>query len=190
MTRKSNALLTEAMHGKTLVKFWSPFEPGSTQGYVLDIGPRFFLLGFVDDNIRFNGFQCMRLSDLRRLRVPDPYAEFIVAALRKRGEIIRKKPRVSLNSLPELLKSANRLFPLVTIQQQRVKPDTCEIGCVVDITKSHVFLLEIGPDATWDDKPTEIPLREITRVDFGGGYEDALHIVGGSPVLSRLKSRG
>ena len=189
MARKSTAPLTEAMHHKTLVKFWSPFEPGSTQGYVLDIGPRFFLLGFVDDEIRFNGFQCMRLSDVRRLHVPDPYADFIVAALRKRGEIIRRKPRVSLNSLPELLRSANRLFPLVTIHQERVKPDTCEIGRVVGISKSHVSLMEIGPDAIWEEGPTEISLRRITRVDFGGGYEDALHIVGGSPPRSKLKLR-
>jgi hypothetical protein len=189
MTRKSDAMLTEAMHGKTLVKFWSPFEPDSTQGYVLDIGPRFFMLGLVDNSIMFNGFQCMRLSDVRRLRVPDPYADFIVAALRKRGEVIRKKPRVSLNSLPELLRSANRLFPLMTIQQERTKPDTCEIGRVVEITKSHVSLLEIGPDAIWDDEQTEISLREITRVDFGGAYEDALHLVGGDPPRSKFKSR-
>jgi len=189
MTLRSNALLTEAMHEKLLVKFWSPFEPGSTQGYVLDIGPRFFLLGFVDDNIRFNGFQCMRLSDVRRLRVPDPFADFIVAALLKRGETIRRKPRVSLNSLPELLKSANRLFPVVTIHRERAKPGTCEIGRVVEITKSHVSLLEIGPDAIWEDESTEIPLRRITRVDFGGAYEDALHVVGGDPPQSKLKSR-
>jgi hypothetical protein len=189
MTQKSNALLSEAMHHKVLVKFWSPYEEGSTQGYVLDIGPRFFLLGFVDDDIRFNGFQCMRLTDVRRLRVPDPYADFIVAALRKRGEIIRKKPRVGLNTLPELLRSANQLFPLVTIHQERLDLDTCKIGRVIAINKSHVSLLEIGPDAIWDEKPTDVPLREITRVDFGGSYEDALHLVGGDPPQSKLESR-
>lgn len=189
MAPKRNALLTEAMHDKLLVKFWNPFDPGSIHGYVLDIGPRLFLLGLVDDNIRFNGFQCMRLSDIRRLCAPDPYADFIVTALRKRGEIIRRKPRVSLNSLPELLTSANGLFPLVTIHRERVKPDTCEIGRVVGITKIHVSLLEIGPDAIWEEKPTEIALRDITRVDFGGAYEDALHVVGGSPPRSKLKSR-
>jgi len=43
--------------------------------------------------------------------------------------------------------------------------------------------------AIWDERPARIPLREITRVDFGGGYEDALHIVGGSPPRSILKLR-
>jgi hypothetical protein len=177
------------MHHKTLVKFWSPYEEGSTQGYVLDIGPRFFLLGLVSDEVRFNGFKCMRLSDIRRLRVPDPYAAFIVAALRQRGERVERKPRISLKSLPELLWSANRLFPLVTIHQEGVDPDTCKIGRVVGISKSHVSLLEIGPDAIWEETLTEISLREITRVDFGGGYEDALHIVGGNPDLSKSKLR-
>ena len=181
--------LTDAMQSKTVVSFVSRYERGRIEGYVLDVGPKFFLMAIVDERIRFNGFQCMRLSDVRRLRAPDPYAEFIVAALRKRGEIIRKKPRVNLNSLPELLRSADKLFPLVTVHRERVDPGTCEIGRVVGITKSHVSMLEIGPDAIWEEKPTEIALRNITRVDFGGAYEDALHIVGGNPPQSKLKSR-
>ncbi|HEX7424334.1 MAG TPA: hypothetical protein VF311_10690 [Terriglobales bacterium] len=36
-----------------------------------------------------------------------------------------------------------------------------------------------GPDACWDDKPETYRLREITRVDFGGDYEEALRLVGG-----------
>jgi hypothetical protein len=186
---KGNSKLVEALCNKSLVKFWSPYESGSTHGYVLDIGPRFFLLGLVSDEIRFDGFQCLRLSDVRRLRVPDPYSDFTVAALHKRGETIKRKPNINLQSLPELLWSANRLFPLVTINRERVKPDTCEIGRVMDIGKTHVSLLEIGPDAVWEEDPTEIPLREITRVDFGGGYEDALHLVGGRPPRSKVKLR-
>ena len=42
-----------------------------------------------------------------------------------------------------------------------------------------MFFLEINPDATWDEKPNEYKLSEITRVDFGGDYEKALYLVGG-----------
>ncbi|MGA2809675.1 MAG: hypothetical protein ABSE87_16220 [Terracidiphilus sp.] len=189
MSQKGNSKLVEALCDKTLVKFWNPYDSGSTQGYVLDIGPHFFLLGLIGGEIRFNGFQCLRLSDVRRLQVPDPYSDFIVAALRKRGESIKRKPNINLQSLPELLWSANRLFPLVTIHRERVKPDTCEIGRVIDIGKAQVSLLEIGPDAVWEEEPTDIPLREITRVDFGGGYEDALQLVGGNPPRSRVRRR-
>jgi hypothetical protein len=169
-----------ATRSQVIVKFWSPFEEGSTEGYVLDIGPEFFLLLLVDDRMRFNGFQCLRLQDVRKLQVPAKYAAFVEAALRARGEQVEKRPKVRLDNIQELLLTANRAFPLVTIHREKVNPDVCHIGGVVKIKKGKVSLLEIGPDAMWDEKPTEYRLREITRVDFGGGYEEALTLVGGT----------
>ncbi|MGB7548307.1 MAG: hypothetical protein WBM14_11195 [Terracidiphilus sp.] len=179
MGRRTEALLREALANALVVRFGNPYDEGSTHGYVLDIGPRFFLLGLIGEDIRFNGFQCFRLEDVRRLQVPDPYADFIVAALRKRSQQIRKRPNVDLSSLSELLKSANCIFPLVTIHRECAKPDACWIGRVLDVTKSHVLMHEIGPDAFWDEKPSRYLLNQITRVEFGGDYEEALHLVGG-----------
>ena len=112
MTSKRNQQLAEALSNKLLVKFWNPYDPGSTQGYVLDIGPQFLLLGLLGEDVRFNGFECLLISDVKRLKVPDPYEDFIVAALHKRKQYIKSKPNIDLTSLPELLKSANRLSPL------------------------------------------------------------------------------
>lgn len=186
MNRKLE-LLTGALQSKCPIKFWNPYDSGSTHGYVLGIGPRFFLLALIDDNLRFNGFQCLRISDLRRLQVPDPYEKFLVAALHKRNQKIKRKPDIKLDSLPDLLRSANRAFPLVTIHRERVKPDECWIGKVVDVNKDHLFLLQIDADAIWEDNPRKYLLSEITRVDFGGGYEEALHLVGGGP--KKLKGK-
>src|SRR6478752_4926272 len=91
--------LAAALRDKTLVKFTRPFEEGSVNGYVMDIGPRWLLLALVRDGIRFDGFQCFRLSDVRELQVPHPYAAFAQAALKKRGERLPKKPRVSVASV-------------------------------------------------------------------------------------------
>jgi hypothetical protein len=182
-------MLRQACKEAVLVKFWNPFDHGSTQGYVLDIGPKFFLLGLIGEDMRFNGFQCLRLKDVKRLQVPDPYADFAVAALRKRGEEIRKKPDVDLNNLPDLLLSANRLFPLVTIQREDVKSGSCWIGRVLEVTDKRVVLQEIGPDALWEKKPSRFRLSEVTRVEFGGGYEEALQLVGGPPPDLKKKRR-
>jgi hypothetical protein len=138
-------------------------------------------VGIIDDAIKFNGFMCLRPSAMKRLQVPAPYAEFVEDALRKRKEQIRRKPNITLDTLPDLLKSVNLLFPLVTVYRERVVPDECWIGKVLDVTKKYLFLLEIGADAIWDEKPSKLLLREITRIDFGGGYEEALHLVGGNP---------
>jgi hypothetical protein len=156
---------------------------------VLDTGPKFFLVGLIDERIRFNGFQCMRFSDVRRLKAPAPYAEFFVAALIKRGEVIKRKPSIELSNIAAILESANQIAPLITIHTQKTHPDICWIGRALGGTKSHVSLLEIGPDAVWETAPMEKALKAITRVDFLGGYEDALYSVGGNPPKLKLKTR-
>ncbi len=176
--------LVAASRKKVLVKFTRPFEEGSVTGYVMDVGPEFFLVSLVSDGIRFNGFSCFRLSDVRRLEIPAKYSRFLETALKKRGEHLAKKPRVFLSSLPKLLSSANRAFPLVMIHREKSDPDVCHIGRVVELNNESVGLLEIGPDADWDEKPETYRLSEITRVDFGGDYEEALHLVGGAPTPS------
>lgn len=181
MAKPRSSKLATALHDKLLVKFTRPFEGDSFNGYVLDIGPRFFLMAVVGERIRFDGFSCIRLSDVRELEAPHEYAAFAEAALRKRGERMPKKPRVSVASTEDLLLSAGRAFALVTIHREHVNPDVRYIGRVVGFAKGCVKLLEIGPDAKWDDEPIAYRLSEITRVDLGGDYEKALQLVGGPP---------
>jgi hypothetical protein len=166
---------------KVLVNFTRPFESGSVSGYVLANGPEFFLLALVHPLIRFDGFQCFRYRDVRHLQSPERHADFIETALRKRNEVLPKKPRVDLATLAKLLTTASRAFPLVTIHLEKDDAGVCYIGRVVEVTDKHVSLLEISPGASWDRAPSEYRLKDITRVDFGGSYEEALHLVGGDP---------
>jgi hypothetical protein len=180
MTQTRNAKLNEACSNAIVLRFSDPFDDGWTHGYVLDIGPQFFLLGLIDENMKFNGFQCPLISDLKQIKVPAPFEEFVVAALRKRGERIDKKPEIDLSSLSALLKSVNSLFPILTIHRERIRPGTFVVGRVLDISERSFLFHTIGPDAVWDEKPTRFRLSDVTRVEFGGGYEEALHLVGGN----------
>jgi hypothetical protein len=162
------------------MRFEGRFEHLPVRGYVLDLGPKFFLVAVVSDRIWFDGFECFRVGDVRDLR-PDPHTVFAESALKKRGERVPKKPRVSVASIEELLLSASREFPLVTVHREQVDPDVCWIGRILSVERGRVSLLEITPDATWEEKPDSYRLSEITRVSFGADYETALHLVGGDP---------
>ena len=186
MPKNLASQLAKALRGNILVKFTRPFEEGAVKGYVLDIGPQFFLTAVLaGDGIWFNGFQCFRLTDVRGLQVPHKYAAFNEAVLKKRRQGMPTKPRVSVASIQDLLQSANRAFPLVTIHREKADPDVCHIGRVVGLAAGRVSLLEIGPDAAWDKKPETYRLSQITRVDFGGDYEEGLHLIGGRPKRDR-----
>lgn len=180
MTKTRFAQLTHAMLHGHLIRFSSRFESGTIHGYVLDVGPKFFLLALLGDGLRFEGFECFRIQDVGNIE-PDPYTAFAETALKRRGMRRPKKPHVNVSSIENLLQSASREFPLVAIHLEQVDPDVCWIGRVERIADGRVVLLEIGADAVWDDRPEEYRLNKITRVSFGGEYEDALHLVGGHP---------
>lgn len=179
--------LKRALHRKRLLRFWSPYEPGSTTGYVLGLGPRFVLLAVVGETIRFDGFQCLRISDMKRLEVPFRYEKFVGSALHKRNQIYPVIPAVDLKDMAAIINSASKASSLITIHRQQVDPDSCWIGRVIEVSESHLNLLEIAPDAKWQTKPSRFRLRDITRVDFGGGYEEALELVGGPPPSLQQK---
>jgi hypothetical protein len=179
----SPSQITSATSNRTFVRFLSKFERLPVRGYILDSGPKFFIVSVVSDRFRFDGFECFRVDDVRDL-LPDSHSELAEAALRIRGRKTPAKPHISLSSIEDLLLTASREFPLVTIHREQVDAAMCSIGRVQGIDKGRVSLLEISPDAKWDDKPEIYRLNQVTRVGFGGDYEDALYLVGGEPDLA------
>jgi hypothetical protein len=177
MSRSAQRLIEEC-HAGRLVRFKRRFESSEIHGYVEDVGPEYFLLSLISDRIRFDGFVCFRISDVSDIR-PDPYTEFVEAALDKRAELRPAKPAVNLETLTGLLLTAGDAFPLVTIHHEITHPDICHIGKVLQVNRGSVWLLEISPNATWDSEPYRHTLRDITQINFGGDYEDALQRVGG-----------
>jgi len=178
--KSERSKLIDAKRARQFVRFSRRFETSPVRGYVLDVGPKLFLLALVSDRLWFDGFECFRVADVRNVR-EDPYAAFAEAALRKRRERVPRHPRVSVQRVDELLASAGRAFPLVTIHREQVDRKTCQIGRVEKVRRGRVSLLEIDPAAKWDEQPNGYRLSEITRVNFGGDYENALYLVGGSP---------
>ncbi len=177
------------MRRRRLVRFCRRFEEHTVRGYVLNVGPEFFVLALVSDRIWFDGFECFRISDVSKLRL-DPHQRFVEQALKKRGEKRPRKPRISLKTIQDLVLTAGRAFPLVAIHREEIDPDVCWIGRVLEVTPELVRILEVDPDAVWETTPEEYLLKEMTRVNFGGDYEDALYLVAGEPGRRRLPKPG
>jgi hypothetical protein len=168
--------LEDALRARRMIRFRQRYDDYLIRGYVLDIGPVFFLIAVVSDRVWFDGFECFRIQDVRRV-VAEPYAKFAETALRKRRERRPKKPRVSVASVGELLLTAGRAFPLVTLHREAINSRVCSIGRILGVEDGNVSLLEINPDATWEKTPITYRLKDITHVNLGGDYANALHLV-------------
>ncbi|PVM82393.1 hypothetical protein DDF67_23300 [Caulobacter endophyticus] len=130
------------MQERRLMRFHRRFEDGWVRGYVVGVGPAFLMLCEVSDHIRYNGFGCYRLADVKNLE-PAPYPEFVEAALEKRGDAFPETPAVALNSIGDILATAGRLFPVVTVHAEAARPDVCYIGAIISIEGGVVWMQDI-----------------------------------------------
>jgi hypothetical protein len=170
--------LSSACRERTLVTFRSRYESHRFEGYIVAVGKEWFLALEVHSAAFFYGFRAARYEELTEF-LPALHPEFIETALQKRKARAPKIPEIDLEDLASLLIGAGHQFPVVSIHCEAVAPDVCHIGKVVAVSPSTLSLQEICPDATWEKTIGDYPLAEITRVDFGGPYEESLVLVGG-----------
>ncbi len=146
---------------------------GWTDGFVVDANEEMVLLQLVDDSVRLNGYQILFLEDISDFAHPAPFNDFQKKVLSLRGEEV-VDPEVELDDLAVLLIDISEEFGLVTLHREEIEPDSCEIGRVVRADAVTYELEEIGSDARWFDETFEYDLYDITRIEFGGAYEEAL----------------
>ncbi|MEV8635225.1 hypothetical protein AB0395_26565 [Streptosporangium sp. NPDC051023] len=153
------------------------------KSYVVGVGRKWALLHTVSDEITLNGHSAVRLRDVEHATGSGWLgARFAHRALKLRGEHARPLAQIDLDSTRNLVETMATAFPLISVYLERLDPDACFIGRVNRVTrKGYLRLQEIDSKAAWDVTCSRTKLADITRVDVGGGYIDALHLVGGPP---------
>jgi hypothetical protein len=166
--------LHEAEVSGTLVHFRLAYEPEFTQhGYVVGVGATLVLFHIVEANtVRLNGYMAVLFTELRKVALADD-DDVLHRALRLKQMTPRPQPDILLLDLPGLVSSANTVFPLVNIHPTKDDTDVCFIGRVERVTDKAVTLYCIDKKARWCGSGT-YKFKDITRVEFGGGYEEAL----------------
>ena len=61
------------------------------------------------------------------------------------------------------------------------RPDICYIGSLISVAANRSRLLEVDTEGRWRIKARSIDPDDVTRIDFGGRYEEALALVAGPP---------
>jgi hypothetical protein len=150
-------------------------------GFVVGLGQAWVLMAVLDPNIDLHGYMGLRLSDVSKVKRRGGPDTFVGRALAARGEWPPVAVEVDLDSVAGLIKTAADVAPLVTLHIERDDPTVCFIGRPIRFTSRSVRLLEITPQAEWEQSPTKWAFVDITRIEFGGRYEDALALIGGPP---------
>ena len=178
--REVRAELETAVREQALVRVSRSIRRSDEiDGFVVGLGQEWMLLAVLDDSIRLDGYAALRLRDVSTVERRGGPDTFVGKALRVRGEWPPVGVDVDLDGVGELIRTASDVAPLVTLHIEEDDPTVCFIGRPVRVTSRSVHLLEITPEAEWEEQPTRWAFPEITRVDFAGRYEEALALVGG-----------
>jgi len=147
------------------------------EGFVIGVGAEMILINSLID-FHLDGYVAILHSDVKRWKVLDGDESIAQRVLKIKGINPVPQPEIVLDSVEELLLSADREFPLISIYREAKKPDTMQVGRIDKLTEKTVSLVLLDPDATWS-KPTRFNLADITRVDFDTEYNDGLWMVAG-----------
>jgi hypothetical protein len=151
--------------------------PGAERidGFVVAATDAWTLLAHCPE-VDLDGWTAVRTTDIAKVGLRGDPTSLTVRALRRRGHwpVVPPEQALALDSLPLLLESADRGFGLVALHAERKRPDVCWIGAVAGLRRKSVRLLEVDTEARGETEPTRFPCRHITRVDFGGRYEETL----------------
>ena len=150
-----------------------PIDEHRLEGFLLERNKDLILLNVINtDVVCFNGYSVIRRDDVLKMKVNRKNA-FMIRALALKGYAASEPSGISIANWPELLESVNRQFPLFAIHQEWLDNGVCYIGRLAARTATTFGLKEIDPDARWS-RSRSYNFKDLTKVDFGGGYEDSL----------------
>jgi hypothetical protein len=149
-------------------------DAGRTMGFVVDFSDSLILFHVLNgDTFRLNGYSAIRDEDVKTYRAFDKREFWQNRAARS----LRLAPfcpeGILMSSIPELIASVAKRYPLITIHPERRKPDVCYIGPLLSMTEATFTIDDLNCNAEWSG-PRRIKFSDATRIDFGGGYEEAL----------------
>lgn len=170
--------LCRAKQEGLVISVWRhSIEPDSSIGFVAGIGAEYFALQVIDDRIQPNGVSILRIADVTACDVPHRHNDFVQTALKLKGFERQPPPDVDLSSTRAVLQTAGPISPILSIHSELVEPDLFVIGHVISVSEAEFSIRQITPDAKWEKELENYPLKDVTRIDFQGGYEEALRIV-------------
>jgi hypothetical protein len=157
----------------------TPDPTDDVQGFVVGLSAHWLLVHKADERAYLDGYAAIPVADVFDAWTVDANATVTERALRLLGEHPKPLPELDLESVRTVIEYADAHFPLVRVYVERSIPDVCYVGRVERFDDDEFTLATITPGARWEDEET-FSYEAVTRVEFGGRYEDALARVAAS----------
>jgi len=148
-------------------------DGSSIRCFVTALTADFAVLAIVDDSCEFNGVSVVRTDDVSFVRWGNERLRAWARVLQESPSSPEAAGFLDLAGWESVVRSAAGRVPVVTFHRERRDDEVCQIGTEIEVRGGDVVADEITTEGTVDGR-FAIELDDLTRVDFGGGYERAL----------------
>jgi hypothetical protein len=167
---------------ETLVRVAREAEPAALYtGFVLAVGRKWVLMARTAAGGHADGHIAFRLRDVTAVRWDTSFES-------QAAKMLPPWPRLAPVPLEMLDPDTTRgmlqtlVAPteLVAVQFQNVAAGS-SVGVMDRVTRHHLVLTEIAPDASWDNEPTRSRMGRLSVVEISSRYLRSLAMVADSP---------
>jgi len=160
---------------EVIANFWRQnLDSHEIIGFVVGLSLDFVAIHVQNDDILLDGYAILRIQDITLVEDRPKRGGFYMEALKLRGYKPKRPVGICLDSTASILESVNRHYPLVTVHREAIRNDECTIGRIEKLTAKTLIMQWLTPSAQWDGYSPRYRLTSITKIEFGGLYEDAL----------------
>ena len=166
--------LQDAYWTKQFVNVFRTIDPKTKwRGYVVGINDTFVLLQYLNsDTVTLSGYIALPLKQVKRVYVVGN-ENFLPRAVANKGIAPQMPLDVIITDFPGLISSANDHYPLITLVCEKKEPSHIYLGRVEQLGNKSVHLRPVDMRGEWVEV-RKFAYKDITRVEFGDGYSEAL----------------
>lgn len=165
--------IKDHFENKNYVKITRAIGGGDTttsSGYIVKYSPDFLILQETGD-FNLSGYAIVSIPHIVKIRFnrPDQYYNKIMA-WEGQVEKVGINDNIDLNDWASIFKSIKKTGLNVIVECEGYDTNTFNIGPIIKTTKSQVFIHYFDATGFWEEEPTSIDLKNITRVNFDDRY--------------------
>lgn len=173
-TTKIDRRLVRSMEdGRIATIVRDAFDLTFTDGFVIAMTGDWVVLHSLD-GVYLDGIVMLRRQDISRVlfRDDDAYHHRAIAAS---GEKVTEFTCGDGGGAPELLSAADDRADIVAVHFEVLEGEPLIVGRLIDLRKKSFDLHFVGRDGVWVDDVDRWRYRDLTRIEVGGRYLDALN---------------
>lgn len=170
--------LESALAERRVTSVWrDACEITTTDGLVVSLTDDWVVLHETVDGVHLDGLVALRLRDVSRVlfRDDDAYHRRALAALGAEVATYEVEPDVDVRGLLARAQADDRL---VAVHLEVLRSEPMTLGRLLDLRRKRFVIHYIGRDGEWAREPERWRYRDVTRIEVGGRYLEALERFG------------